>query len=193
RELVSAFPNAWRWETALVVWLTLVVATFCHEFAHGLTCKHHGGEVHEVGFLALYFMPCFYCNVSDAWLFREKSKRLWVTLAGGYCGLWLLALGVLVWRLALADSPLDLLSWVVLSVLLVRVFFNFNPLLKLDGYYLLSDLLEIPNLRQRAWQHVSSHLRWLLWGAPRPTSDPRGRFLLVFGIASWLFSLVFLA
>ncbi|MEJ2272368.1 MAG: hypothetical protein P8X91_07795, partial [Candidatus Bathyarchaeota archaeon] len=42
-----------------------------HEFAHGLTCKHYGGEVREIGFLLMYFMPCFYCNVSDAWLFRH--------------------------------------------------------------------------------------------------------------------------
>src|SRR5262249_25091640 len=50
-DLVSSFPSAWRWETAVLVWLTLVVTTTLHEFAHGLTCKHHGGEVHEVGFL----------------------------------------------------------------------------------------------------------------------------------------------
>src|SRR5262245_20260705 len=52
--------------------------------------------------------------------------------------------------------------------------------------------MEIPNLRQRAWQHVSGRLRWLLWGAPRPPREARGRFLLYFGIASWLFSLVFI-
>ena len=55
------------------MWLTLFVVTLLHEFAHGLTCKHYDGEVHEVGFLCVFFMPCFYCNVSDAWLFKEKS------------------------------------------------------------------------------------------------------------------------
>ena len=73
-KFVGYLPSALRWETLVLVWLTLVVATFLHEFAHGLTCKHYGGEVHEVGFLLMFGMPCFYCNVSDAWLFPEKSQ-----------------------------------------------------------------------------------------------------------------------
>src|SRR5262249_25708288 len=138
-ELASPFAHALRWETAILAWLALAAVTTLHEFAHGLTCKHHGGEVHEVGFLFLFLMPCFYCNVSDAWLFREKSKRLWVTLAGGYCDLVLWALAVFAWRLTLPGGWPHYLAWVVLVVCGARVFFNFNPFLKLDGYYLLSD------------------------------------------------------
>src|SRR5262249_49748499 len=89
-ELLGGFAQL-RWETAVLAWLTLVVVTTCHEFAHGLTCKHYGGEVHEVGFLLIFFLPGFFCNVSDAWLFWDKKKRLWVTLAGGYFELFLWA------------------------------------------------------------------------------------------------------
>jgi multidrug efflux pump subunit AcrA (membrane-fusion protein) len=193
QELVSRFAHGLSARTLFLAWLTLLVTIACHEFAHGLTCKHFGGESHEVGFLLLCFIPCFYCNVTDAWLFREKSKRLWVMLAGGYCDLCTWALAVFVWRLSLPDSLTNYLAWVVLSVLGARTFFNFNPLLKLDGYYLLSDALEIPNLRQRAWDNVKRRLRWLLWGAPRPAAEPRGRFLLAFGMASWAFTLFFVA
>src|SRR5439155_19495642 len=104
--LASSFLSALRWETALLAWLVLMLVTTCHEFAHGLTCKHHGGEVHEVGFLLIFFMPCLYCNVSDAWLFKEKAKRLWVTLAGGYVELFLCVLAVFVWCLTRPDSLL---------------------------------------------------------------------------------------
>jgi putative peptide zinc metalloprotease protein len=192
QELVTAFVRAWRWETLVLAWLALAAVTTCHEFAHGLTCKRYGGEVHEVGFLLMFFIPCFYCNVSDAWLFREKSKRLLVTLAGGYCDLVLWALAVFVWRVTDPASLPNYVAWVVLSVCGARIFFNFNPLLKLDGYYLLSDWLEIPNLRQRSWDHVAGQLRWLLWGAPRPAREPRGKFLLAYGLASWLFSMTYL-
>src|SRR5262249_41932990 len=99
---------------------------------------------------------------------------------------------VFAWRPTDPTSLPNYLAWVVLSVLGVRVFFNFNPLLKLDGYYLLSDWLEVPNLRQRSWGYVGGHLRWLLWGATRPVRQERGLLLLGYGIASWLFSVLFL-
>jgi multidrug efflux pump subunit AcrA (membrane-fusion protein) len=190
--MVSRFAGAWRWETALLVWLTLLTATTLHEFAHGLTCKHFGGEVREVGFLAMFFVPCLYCNVSDAWLFREKSKRLWVTLAGGYCDLCLWALAVFAWRLTPPEGLPNYVAWVVLTVIGGRVFFNFNPLLKLDGYYLLSDWSEVHNLFQRGHDRVKAHLRRILWGAAPPPADPRGRFLTAYGLMSWVYVVTFL-
>jgi putative peptide zinc metalloprotease protein len=188
----GSFLDALRWETAVLAWLALMVVTTCHEFAHGLTCKRHGGEVHEVGFLLLFFMPCFYCNVSDSWLFPEKSKRLWVTLAGGYFELFLWSLAVFAWRLTLPGTLPNYLAFVVLSACGVQTLFNFNPLLKLDGYYLLSDWAAIPNLHQRAADGVRAHARWLLWGAARPAAEPRRRFLLLYGSLSLLYSVVFL-
>jgi multidrug efflux pump subunit AcrA (membrane-fusion protein) len=192
QDLATSLRSSLRWETAALAWLVLLAVTTCHEFAHGLTCKRYGGEVHEVGFLLLFFMPCFYCNVSDAWLFRERSKRLWVTFAGGYFELFLWALAVFAWRLTAPDSLVNYLAFVVLSACGVQTLFNFNPLLKLDGYYLLSDWLEVPNLQQRSAAYVQGWLRRLLWGAARPDPEPRGRVLLAYGLVSWLYSLGFL-
>jgi multidrug efflux pump subunit AcrA (membrane-fusion protein) len=190
--LAHSFINSLRWETAILAWLVLLFVTMCHEFAHGLTCKHYGGEVHEIGFLLIFFMPCFYCNVSDAWLFKEKSKRLWVTLAGGYFELFLWALAVFLWRLTNPDSLVNYVAFIVMTACGVQTLFNFNPLLKLDGYYLLSDGLEIPNLQQRAGDYFKGRLRRLLWGAARPEPDQRSRCLLTYGLVSWLYSLTFL-
>jgi putative peptide zinc metalloprotease protein len=192
-QVVSSFAHALRWETAVGVWLVLLLITAGHEFAHGLTCKHYGGEVHEVGFLMLLLMPCFYCNVSDAWMFQDKSKRLWVSLAGGYFELFLWSLSALIWRVTMPDTLVNYLAFVVLSVCGVRTLFNFNPLIKLDGYYLLSDWLSMPNLQQRAVSHFKGQLRRVFWGGPPPVEEPRGRLLLGFGLASWLFSVMFLA
>lgn len=192
RELAAPIAQAWRWETLVLAWVVLLVATMCHEFAHGLTCKRHGGEVHEIGFLLMFFMPCFYCNVTDAWLIREKSKRLWVTLAGTYCDMVVWALAVFIWAVCQPGTLPNYLAWVVLSVCGVRIFLNMNPLLKLDGYYMLSDAAGIPNLRSRSMHYLMAWARRLLWGAPRPEPQERGGFLLAFGLACWLFSFVYL-
>jgi multidrug efflux pump subunit AcrA (membrane-fusion protein) len=193
QSLAASFLGALRWETAVLAWVVLFGFATLHEFGHGLTCKHHGGEVHELGFLMLLLMPCFYCNVSDAWMFREKSKRMWVTFAGAYFELFLWSLGVFAWRLTEPATLPHYLAFVVLSASGLDTLFNFNPLIKLDGYYLLSDWLEVPNLHERGHTYAKGQLRRLLWGAPRPAGERRGRLLLGFGLASWLYSIAFLA
>jgi putative peptide zinc metalloprotease protein len=142
--------------TIFKIWVAIFLVVVLHEFAHGLTCKHFGGEVHEMGFLLLYFQPCFFCNVSDAYLFKEKSKKLWVTFAGAYGQVFVWAGATLLWRITALDTGLNSFLFVVMITSGVTVLFNFNPLIKLDGYYLLSDFLEIPNLRKKAFDFLSS-------------------------------------
>ena len=197
---VVPLPNALTWQTLALVYLVVIVATTFHEFAHGLTCKHYGGEVHEMGLLLIFFTPAFYCNVSDAWLIPQKSKRLWVTLAGAYCDLCVWALAVFVWRVTPADFSLATgpgllhhLAWVTFTVCGTRVFINFNPLIKLDGYYLLGDWLEITNLRKRSWEYLMGHIRRICWGAPPPAPEKRAKTLLAYGAASWLFSMFYVS
>jgi putative peptide zinc metalloprotease protein len=191
-QFASDLAENLRWQTLLFGAVTLVLVTLLHECAHGLTCKHFGGEVHEVGFLLIFFMPSFFCNVSDAWLLPQKWKRLAVTFAGGYFELCLWAFSVLVWRLTLEDTLVNYMAWTVVSVSGVRVLFNFTPFIKLDGYYLLSDALDVPNLRGRALEVAAAWLRWLLWGAARPAATPRQKALLTYGVACWCISLAML-
>jgi hypothetical protein len=192
REVADQFLDSLHWRTGLLVGLTVAAVIALHESAHGLTCKHYGGEVREVGFLMLLLMPCFYCNVSDAWLFRQKSRRLWVTLAGGYFELFVWALAVFTWRLTRPGPLVHEVAFVVLTSCGVRTLFNFNPLVKLDGYYLLSDWAEIPNLQQRSAGYVAAHARRLLWGGEPPDPEPHGRFLVGYGLASLAYSLALL-
>jgi len=148
----------YRLQAIVAVWVTVVLVVGAHEFAHGLTCKRFGGEVHEMGFLLLYFQPAFYCNVSDAWLFPEKSKRLWVTFAGAYLEIVVWALATVIWRVTDPDTAPNYVALIVMATSGVTTLFNLNPLIKLDGYYLLGDYLEIPNLRQRAFTYLRSQV-----------------------------------
>ncbi|QEL15461.1 efflux RND transporter periplasmic adaptor subunit [Limnoglobus roseus] len=192
-ELVTGFSSAARWQTVAVAWATVVFVTVFHEFAHGLTLKRYGGESHELGVLLLFFVPCLFCNVTDAWLIRERKKRLWVTLAGGYCDLCVWALAVFAWRLTPTDGLPNFIAFVALSVLGARVILNFNPFMKLDGYYLLSDWLEVPNLMHRGQDRAKAHLRRALWGAPPPDADPHGRAVTTYGLVSYAYALTFLS
>src|SRR5207247_6187986 len=151
----------WRVENLLLAWIAVFVVTAGHEFAHGLTCKRFGGEVHELGFMLIYFQPAFYCNVSDAWLFPEKSKRLWVSFAGTYFELFLWALAVLAWRVTDVDTVINYLALIVMTGSGVKALLNLSPLLKLDGYNLLSDYLDIPNLRRKSFRYVGARLKRL--------------------------------
>jgi putative peptide zinc metalloprotease protein len=191
-ELAENVIGSLHWQLLALGAVVLVGITALHESAHGLTCKHYGGEVHEVGFLLIFFMPAFFCNVSDAWLLPERRKRLAITFAGGYFELFLWSLAVFVWRMTLQNTTLSYLAGLVVSVSGMRVLVNVTPFIKLDGYYLLSDALELPNLRQRSLECVTTHLRWLLWGAPRPAAAPRRWVLLTYGILCWCLSMVML-
>jgi len=191
-DLVASLRDSLRWESLLVGWFVVALLGVLHECSHGLTCKHFGGAVHEIGALFLYFTPCFYCNVSDAWLFKEKRKRVWVMLAGGHCDLLVWALAVVLWRVAEPGTFMSRVSFLVVGISGLDTLSNFNPLLKLDGYYLLSDWKELPNLRQRALERAGAHARRVLWGAAPPVADTSGRFLTAFGLLTWLFSATFL-
>lgn len=170
--------------------LSIVLAFFIvvtiHEFSHALACKIYGGEVKEIGFLLMYFQPCCYCNISDAWLIPQKRKRLMVTWAGLYSGLILMGLSMLVWRVTIETSFVNQLTELVVLIILVTILFNFNPLIKLDGYYLLSDWLEIPNLRSKAFSFAGYVIKNKILGWDEPEIKTSGREKLIYTIYSIL-------
>jgi multidrug resistance efflux pump len=175
-EITRAFYGLFRLESVALAWCVMLAVIAAHEFSHGLTCKYFGGRVREIGFLLIYFQPAFYCNVSDAWLFPEKYKRLWVTFAGAYFEVFLWGVATLVWRVTDPSTALNHLALVVTVTSAFKMFFNLNPLIKLDGYYLLADWLDIPNLRQRAFAYLGNQFK-RLWTAPesRAGISPRER------------------
>jgi putative peptide zinc metalloprotease protein len=174
-----------------ILWATGTVIIIFHELGHGFTCKYFGGRVHEIGAMLIYFEPAFFCNVNDAWTFPERSARLWVTAAGSWIQFAIAGVAAVVWWAATPDTVVSQVSFAaVLIGGIVTVLLNINPLIPLDGYYALSDYLEVPNLRQRS----AAHLSWLLktrvlrLDAPEPPADPRERrIFLTYGALSAIY------
>src|SRR5437764_8049862 len=187
REIAGDLPRLYQASAILPFLALILVVASIHEFAHGVTCKHFGGEVHELGFMVMYFQPAFYCNVSDAWLFPEKSKRLWVGFAGPFFELTLWALAVFTWRLTDVDIWANYVALIVMAGSGVKTLLNFSPLLKLDGYYLLSDYLDAPNLRRRSFRYMGDLMRRLWGGVTSPiaaVTPGERRMYLAYGLVA---------
>jgi putative peptide zinc metalloprotease protein len=145
------YHEFFQWNTFLYLWIALGVVKVIHEFGHGLSCKAFGGECHEMGALFLCLSPCLYCNVSDSWTLPSKWKRIIISFAGIYVELVIAALATFVWWNAQNYPTLRHISLCVMVLCSVStVVFNANPLMRFDGYYILADWLEIPNLRDRS-------------------------------------------
>jgi putative peptide zinc metalloprotease protein len=172
-------------------WLTGTAIIVVHELGHGFTCKYFGGQVHEIGAMLIYFEPAFFCNVNDAWTFPELRARLWVTAAGSWIQLVAASIAAVVWW---AATPGTLVSEVAFAAVLVggitTVFMNVNPLIPLDGYYALSDYLEVPNLRQRSFAHLfwAVKAKVLRLDVPKPPADSREeRIFLIYGALAGIY------
>ena len=133
----------------------LGITKVIHEFGHGLSCKYYGGECHEMGFMLLVFTPCLYCDVSDSWMLPSKWKRMMIGAGGMYIELIIASTATFLWW----NSHEGLFNQMCLNVMFVSsvstLLFNANPLMRFDGYYILSDMLEIPNLRTKSSTSLS--------------------------------------
>jgi putative peptide zinc metalloprotease protein len=176
------------------LWLSVVLGTVkvLHEMGHGMTCKHFGGECHEMGVMILVLTPCLYCNVSDSWMLPNKWHRAAIGAGGMYVELLLASIATFVWWVS---EPGYLLNNICLNIMFVcsvsTVVFNANPLLRYDGYYILADLTEIPNLRQKATTILSRKMgEWFL-GLEQP-DDPflperNQMFFAVYSVAAAIY------
>src|SRR6516164_4538279 len=152
REKLPSYHEFFSFKTVIYLWAALGIVKVIHEFGHGLSCKAFGGEVHEMGFLFLCFSPCMYCNVSDAWTLPSKWQRIIISGAGIYVELMIAAF---VWWNSPGQPFINNLSLSLMVVCSVStVVFNGNPLMRYDGYYVLADWLEIPNLRDRSNRYL---------------------------------------
>ncbi|GEM_PF-273751 len=169
---------------------TLLVLKVFHEFGHAYACKHYGGHVPEMGVYLILFTPCAYVDATASWGFSRKRERLIVCLAGMYVEAAIAAVALFVWHLSDGALIRSIAHHVIFLASAVTVLFNINPLMRYDGYYILSDMVEVPNLRQKAKDYVTGLAKRVLLGVrdSRETVGKRLRLILAsYGIASSLY------
>jgi putative peptide zinc metalloprotease protein len=157
-------------ENLLMIWLVFPLLKLLHELGHALAVKTRGGEVHEMGVMILVLTPVPYVDASSAWAFRSKWQRFAVGGAGMMVELFIASIALFLWLSVEPGLFRALLYNVMLIAGVSTVLFNANPLLRFDGYYMLMDWLEIPNLRTRGTQYFVYLCEKYLF--KRPEAEP---------------------
>jgi putative peptide zinc metalloprotease protein len=141
--LYQDFFSSWRWLWALVAWLSLKMA---HELAHAAACRRYGGEVRDAGVSLILFMPLAYVNVNSVWRLPRRWQRIHVSLAGVAIELAIAGIALVIWNVTDSTSLRAMCADIVVLTVVSSLLFNLNPLMKFDGYFVLSDLTGVENL-----------------------------------------------
>ncbi len=178
----------------IFLYVGLVLIKTLHEFGHAILCKRFGGEVHTMGVMLMIFTPLPYMDATSSWSFRSRWERALVGAGGMVFEVFVAALAVLVWAQT-GPGVVHSLAYNMMFIASVStVLFNANPLLRYDGYYILSDLLDIPNLHGRSLTHLRHLVEHHVFGC-RDSHSPaqterEAVYLTVFGVLSGIYKLL---
>lgn len=178
------------WFLLVPAWLVLKL---CHEFFHALACKKYGGRVTRAGIMLLLLAPVAFVDVTSAWRFRDRRSRVITAAAGMYLELFVASLALILWSM-LESGPIERLAYAIALMASVHtIMINGNPLLRFDGYFILSDLLDVPNLYARGQAYLAYVVqRYLLAADVSPPRLPqrRARFVKIYAVAAIAWRLV---
>jgi putative peptide zinc metalloprotease protein len=186
-------PTNWLWMAVL-----FIATKAIHELGHGLICKRFGGVVPEIGIMLLVMFPAPFVDATSSWSFSDKWKRLLVAAAGMLVELGIAGGAALIWMSASPGSLTQQLAYnVVFLASVTTILFNANPLLRFDGYYMLSDVMEIPNLYERAQRQIKWIIQRYGYGLTNavPVSSSSGERvrLTIYGIGAMIYRVLVLA
>lgn len=180
-------------DNLVLLWLIYPVIKLLHELGHGYCVKRGGGEVHELGIMLLVLLPMPYVDASSASAFADKKQRILVGSAGIIVELLIAAIAMFVW----VNSEPGMINSIAYNIIFIAglstLVVNGNPLLRFDGYYILADYLEIPNLGQRSnqyWGWLTKRLMFGVKGLASPAYDQReALWLFFYGFSSYVYRL----
>ena len=194
RELIYQSSDVLAPDNLVLLYLSMVIIKVCHEFGHAFACKRFGklngtgGQVHVMGVMFLVFVPLPYVDASSAWAFRKKWHRVIVGMSGVIVELAGAAIAAIIWANT-STGTLHIIAYNIIFVASIStLLFNGNPLLRFDAYYVLSDLVEIPNLSHRAKSYIYYLVKKYCWKL-KDTLNPANStgemiWFIFYGIAS---------
>ncbi len=175
----------------IYLWITIAITKLVHEFAHAYTAKRYGLHVPQMGIAFLIFFPCLYCNTTDAWSLARRKERMAISGAGVISELSLAILAIYVWYFS-KPGLINSLSFYLMGVSLIStLFFNGNPLLKFDGYFVLTDYLRKPNLYSKSFAQIKYMFMNLVLGdsraQPAAKNNTEKALFTFYGISSFIY------
>ena len=189
----NVIDRAFTPNNLLILWFIYPVVKAIHELAHGYAVKYYGGEVHEIGIMLLVLVPVPYIDASSSWGFRDKRQRMLVSAAGIMAELLMGSIALFIW-LNVQPGIVHLVAYnVILICGISTILFNGNPLLRFDGYYVLSDGIESPNLGARSTTYLGYLIqRYILKSkeasSPADTKNERW-WLIIYGVSAFIYRL----
>jgi putative peptide zinc metalloprotease protein len=180
----------------LEFWVLFFILAFFHEAAHALCCKHYQGGVHSMGFHLIYLSPAFFVDVTEAWVYANRLERVITMMAGIWTELMVCALATFLWwGTPKGSATHDLAYKLILITGVAVVVMNLNPLIKLDGYYVLCEAIGIDEIKERSTAYVSGWVQSRIFGMPVevPYVRPGRRlFFVIYALLSGLYSYLLL-
>jgi putative peptide zinc metalloprotease protein len=185
-QLNDSLPGLWEFfaaENLLLLTISFVLVKALHEVGHAMAAQRYGAECHEAGIMLMLATPILYTNVTDAWILDRRS-RMMITASGMMAEMLIAAVATILWFFAAPGIVKALLTNIMVLCTVGTVLFNGNPLLRFDGYFLLTDAIGEANLSQRATARVQRFFESLLLGHRSLQKADGNRFLLAYGLAA---------
>ncbi|WP_320045346.1 biotin/lipoyl-binding protein [uncultured Desulfobacter sp.] len=180
-------------DNVILLYLCVAFIKICHEIGHGAVCVKYGGYINTIGVMLLIFTPLPYIDATASWAFRNKWERIYVSSAGMLVEVFLGAIACMVW----VNAPPGLIQVISYNLMFTAtvstVLFNANPLIRYDGYYILADFIEIPNLSQKSTHFIYAVFQKYVFGIKEKDLNiytvKEGVYLAAYGVASFVYRL----
>jgi putative peptide zinc metalloprotease protein len=184
------------WNDVLIFYVSAIVSMCWHEIGHGHATKHYGGRVPAMGFLLIYLTPGFFTDTTEGQVTATRHQRFIIALAGAWSELYICVAATIVWWATPPDTTIHNVAYVLMLITgIASILINFNPLIKLDGYYMMCESLALGDLKEESTAYVSSWVKRHIWDLPVEVPYvPRRRRLgyVIYAVASGLYSYIVL-